>query len=89
MSPIVLTLLMSLNCAVPPPDFRTFYADNYQPKARSHWFGRNLEPINIAMERLADAIADYADYRAERADRCSSRVRPLRSVPLMTPRPPQ
>lgn len=46
--------------------FREFYAERFHQSGEGeHWAGRPSEEIHIVSMRVADALADYADYVAE------------------------
>lgn len=73
MNQLVALMLASLSCSNPPMSFRDFYSKFYLSTAEvsvAHWSYRAMESPAQAFGRLADAQADYAEYRAERADKC-------------------
>jgi hypothetical protein len=69
---VTVALLISLfTCGDKPPDFRDFYAKNYyQAPEGSNWAGYKYEIAGDVLTRLANASADYADYRAGIRDKC-------------------
>ena len=64
MSSLVIAAAASIavSCAAPPQDFRTFYAERYPLFSTSAWFGMSGERYDEIFRRLANAVADYADY---------------------------
>jgi hypothetical protein len=81
MSPVVIALLGGLHCSLPPLDFRTFYSRFYASPGDRHWFVRDAEDRGTAARRLADALADFADYRAGRADKCRDGIMVPEDIP--------
>ncbi len=46
--------------------FREFYAERFHQSGEGqHWAGSFGEHAHVVNQRLADALADYADYIAE------------------------
>jgi hypothetical protein len=46
--------------------FREFYAERFHKAGEGqHWAGSPGEEMHVVNKRLADALADYADYVAE------------------------
>jgi hypothetical protein len=74
MIPQLLALLVGLaTCGQPPPypTFRDFYRANYHDSGGvGHWAGSRGEIASEVLKRLADAEADYIDYRLAVMEKC-------------------
>jgi len=72
MNPQVALLIANLVCTDPVQPFREFYGRYYMPPTLEGRFrlGQSGEPWEYVFPRVADAIGDYADYRAARATMC-------------------
>lgn len=50
--------------------FKEFYAERFfSGDPNGHWAGHSGELQHLVAQRIADAMAAYADYLAERLDR--------------------
>ena len=71
MNPAAVALLIaSISCSDPALSFREFYAKLYPGMPASHWMGRNYEDTSTVIIRELDAVADFADYRVARMEKC-------------------
>ena len=71
MNPVVAAFIASISCNSPAMEFRPFYAHFYHNSGSGeHWAGSRGEFTETVQKRLADALADYVEYRVSIMDKC-------------------
>ena len=68
---MILALLVAVNCAQPRLTFREFYSAETGIPQGSHCPAQQYELSSTVNARLADEMANYADYVVQYRDQCT------------------
>ena len=70
MNATVALLIASISCSDHALSFREFFAKLYPGMPASHWMAYKFEDTTTVIVRELDTVADFADYRIARMEKC-------------------
>lgn len=66
-------LTVTILCSQPRLDYRVFYTTVNHTPPGPHWMAFPMEETVTVQYRLANTLADYADYTETYRDKCSGK----------------
>lgn len=73
MNPAAAALILTLSCQQPALNFRDFYQQPYRDQEpAAGWFGQRLDTLQNVVIRMANAQADWLEYRVARFEKCGA-----------------